>query len=240
MFLTARWEDLVLLNYSCPPHVLDPLVPRGTVLDLWNGEALVSVVGFLFRNTRVLGFRIPLHRTFEEVNLRFYVRRTMSSGEPRRAVVFVRELVPRRAIAAVARWIYNEPYLAVPMAHQSSLTEADGGAVSYSWSHRQAHFRLSADVSGPARPPATGSEAEFITEHYWGYTRQRNGDTLEYQVEHPAWRTWAAPAATLSGPVASLYGSAFGAALSNPPRSAFVACGSAVVVHHGIRLAPAG
>src|SRR6187402_115091 len=109
-FLTARWENLVLLNYSCPTELLEPLVPNGTELDLWNGEALVSLVGFMFRETRVLGVPIPFHVNFEEVNLRFYVRRTTPSGELRRAVVFVRELVPRHAIAALARWIYNEPY----------------------------------------------------------------------------------------------------------------------------------
>src|SRR3989442_5255653 len=121
-FLTARWEDLVLLNYSCPIELLEPLVPRGTVLDLWNGQALVSLVGFLFRDTRVLGVRVPFHEAFEEVNLRFYVHRVTRSGEMRRAVVFVRELVPRHAIAAVARWVYDEPYLAVPMGHRSPLT----------------------------------------------------------------------------------------------------------------------
>src|SRR3970282_1975112 len=170
-FLTAHWKDLVLLNYSCPRHVLEPLVPRGTALDLWEGEALVSLVGFLFRKTRVLGLPIPLHRTFEEVNLRFYVHRTTPSGEERRAVVFVRELVPRHAIAAVARWVYNEPYLAVPMGHQSSLRDTNGGAVAYSWSYRGEPFVLRADASGPSRRLLPRSEGEFITEHYWGYTR---------------------------------------------------------------------
>lgn len=239
LFLTARWEDLVLLNYSCPVHVLKPLVPRGTSLDVWKGEALVSLVGFMFRDTRVLGRRVPFHRTFEEVNLRFYVRRTTPSGETRRAVVFVRELVPRHAIAAVARWVYNEPYLAMPMAHRCALDEAEGGAASYFWWYRGDQFVLTADAAGPARLPAPGSEAAFITEHYWGYTRQRNGDTLEYQVEHPSWPIWEATSASLSGPVSLLYGSAFGEVLSRPPRSVFLAAGSAVSVHHGVRLTPA-
>jgi uncharacterized protein len=234
-FLTARWEDLVLLNYSCPSELVERLVPRGTVLDLWKGEALISLVGFLFRDTRILGVRIPFHETFEEVNLRFYVRRAMASGETRRAVVFVRELVPRRAIAALARWLYNEPYRAVPMGHGSSLQGPTGGAA-YSWSYRGAPFALSAEVSGAACQPAPGSEAAFITEHYWGYTRQRNDDTLEYRVEHPAWPTWEATRSSVSGPLSSLYGSAFGDVLSKPPRSAFVAAGSAVSVHRGVRL----
>jgi uncharacterized protein len=239
-FLTARWEHVVLLNYACPSHILESLVPRGTVLDLWDGDALISLVGFLFKDTRITGLRIPFHQTFEEVNLRFYVRRITSSGETRRAVVFVREFVPRHAIAAVARWLYNEPYLAVSMGHRSSLTDTDGGAVAYSWSYRGEHFVLGADVHGPSRWLAPGSEAEFVTEHYWGYTRQRNGDTLEYQVEHPPWQVWKAASASFVGPGASLYGSAFGDVLSKGPRSAFVAAGSAVAVHRGLRLDIAG
>jgi uncharacterized protein len=235
-FLTARWEHLVLINYACPGELLAPLVPRGTVLDLWQGEALVSLVGFLFTDTRLLGLRIPFHVTFEEVNLRFYVRRVTPSGELRRAVVFVRELVPRAAIAAVARWAYNEPYLAVPMAHHSSLAERHGGAASYSWRYCDERFVIAADAAGPARPPASGSEAEFITEHYWGYTRQRNGATLEYQVEHPTWAVWEATRSTVSGPLSLLYGGEFGDVLSRPHRSAFVAVGSPVTVHRGRRL----
>src|SRR5689334_2274538 len=101
-FLRAEWRDLVMLNYESPAGLLDPLVPAGVELDRWRGTLYVSVVGFLFRDTRVLGIPIPFHRTFEEVNLRFYVRRELD-GDVRRGVVFVRELVPRRAIATVAR-----------------------------------------------------------------------------------------------------------------------------------------
>ena len=120
-FLTARWTDLVILNYEVPPAVVLPLVPRGTELDIWQGQALVSLVGFLFTDTRVRGLAIPGHRHFEEVNLRFYVRRRVASAPDRRAVVFVRELVPRYAIAAIARFLYNEPYLSIPMRHHGGL-----------------------------------------------------------------------------------------------------------------------
>jgi uncharacterized protein YqjF (DUF2071 family) len=237
-FLTAKWEDLILLNYECPAKFLEPLVPVGTALDLWNGKALISLVGFLFKETRLLGIPVPFHTTFEEVNLRFYVRRLTPAGEVRRAVVFVRELVPRHAIAALARWIYNEPYLAVPMAHTSSLDVRNGGSVSYSWRYGGSDFVISAAAAGEGRLPSSGSEAEFITEHYWGYTRQRNGCTLEYQVEHPTWRVWEASQSNLSGPLSSLYGAAFGDILSRPPLSAFVAAGSPVSVHHGVACAP--
>jgi len=235
-FLKARWESLLLLNYECPEELLLPLVPEGTTLDPWTGVPLVSLVGFLFRETRVLGVGIPWHRNFEEVNLRFYVRRKTPDGELRRAVVFVRELVPRRAIATVARVVYNEPYLSVPMQHRVSLDPEAGGSLEYSWRHRGTPFALRGKVHGPATLGEPGSEAEFITEHYWGYTRQRDGGTMEYQVEHPRWRLWSAESAEFSGASSGLYGAEFAEVLGRPPRSAFVALGSEVAVHHGKRL----
>ena len=235
-FLTARWESLILLNYVCPTALLEPLVPAGTTLDLWQGEALVSVVGFLFKDTRLLGTPIPFHRHFEEVNLRFYVLRETPDGELRRAVVFVRELVPRWAIATVARVVYNEPYLAVPMHHHVELAPSTGGTVAYGWRHEGTPYTLRGTAHGPAELATPGSEAEFITEHYWGYPRQRDGGTLEYQVEHPSWRVWTLTDAAFEGPPAPLYGPAFTDVLADAPHSAFLAVGSEVAVHKGRRV----
>jgi uncharacterized protein len=235
-FLTARWEHLVLLNYPCPAALLAPLVPAGTTLDTWQGETLVSLVGFRFADTRLRGWPIPFHRTFEEVNLRFYVRRLSEDGTLRRAVVFIRELVPRFAIATVARLVYNEPYLAVPMGHADTLSAERGGEVAYTWRHAGGDYVVGARADGAAASLAPGSEAEFITEHYWGYTRQRDGGTLEYEVAHPPWQVWTAAASRFAGPAARLYGDAFAEVLAAPPRSAFVAVGSAVSVFSGRRL----
>jgi uncharacterized protein len=236
-FLTARWENLVVLNYEVPSATSAPLVPRGTELDLWQGHALVSLVGFTFADTRVRGFSIPGHRDFEEVNLRFYVRRRVSSEPHRRGVVFIRELVPRYAIAAIARLLYNEPYVSVPMHHRSRIDPHRGGDIEYGWRYGGKEFSIVAAVEGSAQMLEAGSEAEFITEHYWGYTRQRDGGTLEYEVEHPRWRVWVPPRAAFSGPASALYGAAFGETFGGPPRSAFVAEGSPVTVYAGSRLA---
>ena len=236
-FLTARWESLVLLNYACPASLLEPLVPPGTTLDTWRGQHLISLVGFLFRDTRLLGLSIPFHRTFEEVNLRFYVRRARADGTVVRAVVFIREVVPKRAIAAIARAAYNEPYLALPMSHRLSLSNTAGGLAEYRWQYQGAAFVLTASATGSAQTLQPESTAEFITEHYWGYTRRRNGGTLEYQVEHPRWLVWDRAVGTFSGPGAVLYGPRFGAVLAVPPQSTFVAVGSEVTVHSARRLA---
>ena len=157
-------------------------VPAGTELDLWRGDAVVSVVGFRFVDTRVLGLPIPFHRDFDEVNLRFYVRRLVN-GEVRRAVTFLREVVPRRAIALVARVAYNEPYITCRMRSEAPdiPAVADPGRVAYSWRHRGRWNAIRVRSAGPARALEPGSEAEFITEHYWGYTPQRDGGTVEYK-----------------------------------------------------------
>jgi hypothetical protein len=207
------------------------LVPRGTELDLWRGEALVSVLGFLFLRCRVLGAPIPWHRNFEEVNLRFYVRR-LEGTEVRRGVVFVKEIVPRPAIALVARLIYNEPYVARPMHHRRTAREVD-----YAWRAGDRWESVGAELAGEMSPLPIESEAEFIFEHYWGYTRQRDGGTLEYQVEHPRWEAAPMKAARLRCDVASLYGSGFLEALSAAPQSAFLAEGSEVRVRRGVRIA---
>jgi uncharacterized protein YqjF (DUF2071 family) len=183
-FLTAAWRYLAMLNYEVDPAVLKPFVPAGTELDLPEGRAFVSVVGFHFRHTRVRGVPIPFHEHFEEVNLRFYVRRTVG-GETRRGVVFIKELVPRWAIAWTARRFYNENYFAVPMHHQNNKYGLER-SVTYGWKWNGEDHHLEVRVMGEPVLPAIDSFEAFITEHYWGYARQRNGGTMEYQVEPSA------------------------------------------------------
>ena len=253
-FLSARWHALAMLNYEIDPAVLAPLVPRGTLLDAHDGRTYVSVVGFLFLGTRVLGLPIPFHRNFEEVNLRFYVRREMS-GEVRRAVTFVKEIVPRWAIASTARWTYNEPYLALPMRHsvdgparefvrQSAGFSAAGSsarssrnAVCYSWRFAGRWNSLSVRHQGELAALVDGSHEQFITEHYWGYCPQRDGGTVEYRVVHPSWRVWCGADAQLDCDVAALYGPQFAPFLQGPPATAFVADGSEVAVLRPTRIA---
>jgi len=237
-FLTAEWRYLSMLNFRIDPAVLHPHVPAGTELDTWRGDALVSVVGFRFVDTRVLGWPIPFHRDFDEVNLRFYVRRLVH-GEVRRAVTFIREVVPRRAIALVARLAYNEPYVTCRMrSHAPDVpVVADPGRVAYEWRHRARWNAIRVRPVGLSRVLEAGSQAEFITEHYWGYTRQRDGSTVEYEVRHPSWRVWDVADAELDCDIATMYGDPFVEALSAAPCSAFLAEGSTVTVCRPTRLA---
>jgi uncharacterized protein len=238
-FLTAEWRHLAMLNYDIAPSVLVPLVPAGTELDQYDGRTMVSLVGFLFLNTRVLGIPIPFHRNFEEVNLRFYVRRKADDGW-RRAVVFVKELVPRFAIAVVAKALYGEKYVAVPMSHE--IVDAPGKSgdkstrVSYDWRFKGRKNHLRMTVHGEPLEVEAGSEEAFITEHYWGYARRANAGTTEYRVAHPRWRVRSATDAQFVGDVGELYGKEFVPALQGLPDSAFLAEGSEVTVSKGLDL----
>ena len=224
-----------MLNYSIEPEALQKFRPRGTEIDVWEGTTFISLVGFSFLDTRVKGLAIPYHRNFEEINLRFYVRARGPDGW-RRGVVFVREVVPRRAIALVARWLYNENYLACPT-RSTVIDPLEGavGSVEYSWKHDGEWLSIGARFSGEAGLPEINSQEEFITEHYWGYSTQRDGGTVEYQVEHPQWKVWRATETSIRGDVIGFYGCEFASALGSGPTSAFIADGSAVTVRKGKR-----
>jgi len=235
VFLTAEWRYLAMLNYEIDPAVLAPRVPRGTVLDLFDGKALVSIVGFRFLATRIFGIPVPFHRNFEEVNLRFYVRRE-ENGVVKRGVVFIQEIVPRRAISAIARIAYNENYRRLPMGHCIEHTSVDGQprlSVEYSWRLGLRLNRIKVAAAGKPHEIAEGSAEAFIAEHYWGYAVQPNGASMEYHVSHPRWRAWKVVDAELDADVAALYGAEFAAALGRAPASAFLAEGSPVAVYAG-------
>src|SRR5436853_589328 len=172
-FLTANWRYLAMLNFVVDPKIVASLIPPGTEIDFENGETFLSVVGFLFLDTRLLGLPIPLHRDFEEVDLRFYVRKK-SADTWRRGVVYIRELVPRRAIALVARVIYGGNYLALPRMHQLDHVDLKL-IVEEFWRRGRKWESLRISASSEPQRISVGSHTEFTTGHYWGYTRVRAG-----------------------------------------------------------------
>ncbi len=237
-FLTAEWRYLAMLNYEIAPARLQPFVPRGTELAAWNGKTFVSMVGFSFLNTRVLGLAIPLHENFEEINLRFYVRCKAEDGW-RRGVVFIKEIVPRAVIAWVARWLYNENYVALPTGHALFRSPDDPmniASAKYFWTFEKRAQFLEVVTGGAPSHFVEGSAAEFIAQHYWGYSKQKDGATVEYRVDHPGWRIWQARSARLECDVEKLYGEQFAQVLRGEPSSAFLAEGSEITVYRGRRI----
>jgi hypothetical protein len=235
IFLTAEWRNLAMLNYEVDPSLLLPFVPGGTQLDLWNGKTFVTLVGFGFLNTKVLGIPIPFHRNFEEVNLRFYVKRWYC-GEIRRGVVFIKEIVPRWAIAAVARSFYGENYVSLPMSHKVEGDGKNSLNVEYAWKTTTGWRSMRTKTVSHIAIPETGSEAQFITEHYWGYAAQKDRTCVEYRVTHPSWKVWPVLSSSLTGDLTELYGKELAAVLKNTPSSAFLAEGSEVIVYRGRKI----
>jgi len=232
VFLTAEWRNLLMFNYAVDPGLLQRFVPRGTELDAFEGRIYVSLVGFEFNRTRVAGVAIPFHRSFEEVNLRFYVR---CSG--RRGVVFIRELVPKIAVAAIARIAFGENYSRLPMSHSINVSP-DSGIVEaeYRWGSGPGRCSMRIESEKTNFIPPDDSLGQFITEHYWGYAAQSDGGCLEYEVQHPRWLVREAKTARFSGDAARYYGGEFGKLLMLPPDSAFLAEGSEVTVFRGSRV----
>jgi uncharacterized protein len=235
VFLSANWRDLVMLNYQVDAGLLTSHIPPGTDLDSFGGKTFVSLVGFRFLQTKLFGvLPIPFHSNFDEVNLRFYVRR-QERATLRRGVVFIHEIVPRRAIAGVARLVYGENYTRHPMRHSINR---DGAAITaeYEWQFERRWCHLCARATGIPVTPLEGSLEQFITEHYWGYSRQRDGACVEYHVSHVPWQMWTATSAGFEGDGEALYGSGFGTVLGREPDSAFIADGSEVQVFMGRRI----
>jgi uncharacterized protein YqjF (DUF2071 family) len=235
-FLSADWRYLSMLNFEVDRSVLTPHLPRGTELDDQNGRHYLSLVAFLFLDTHVLGLPALFHQNFEEVNLRFYVRR-MVGGEWRSGVVFIREMVPLFLVAETAKLTYNEPYRTVPMQHSIVKTSGQLQSVEYLFGAGRERCRFALHVDGHLTEMIPGSEEEFLCERGWGYTRQRDGGTVEYRVEHARWRLWPGARHELVGPLETFYDQPFPAILSGAPTSAFIADGSAVSVHVPERIA---
>ena len=233
-FLTAEWKNLLMANYAIDPAVLLPYLPCRTELDTYQGTHYVSLVGFLFANTKVLGLPIPVHQTFEEVNLRFYVR-YKEEGEWKRGVVFIKEIVPRQAISFIANRLYGEKYATHRMRHEWKQTP-EGLWVGYEWKGNENWNYLRAIAETAASPLVVGSEEEFITEHYWGYTFVNADCAGTYQVAHPRWKVHRVLQYEVNCNTEVLYGRPFREAFSQKPTSVFLAEGSPVSVMKGTKI----
>lgn len=229
-FLEAEWRKLAMANYAVDRSLLEKFVPYNTEIDLWNDICYVSLVGFMFQDTSVRGIKVPFHINFEEVNLRFYVRHK-DNGEWKRGVVFVKEIVPKPALTFIANAIYKEHYVTMPMSHSWTTLE-DSLIVEYKWKKcRWNSLKVIADKN--AVQIREGSEEEFITEHYWGYTKLSGAKTSEYEVEHPKWDVYATKDYKIDVDFGSVYGQEFEFLKMEKPVSVFLAEGSIIKVKAG-------
>jgi uncharacterized protein YqjF (DUF2071 family) len=231
IFLTAEWRNLAVLTYTIDAAMLQPHLPPGLQLDKWEGQALVSLVGFEFLDTKILGMRVPFWGSFPEVNLRFYVRRETPEGE-RRGVIFLKEIVPYYPVAAIARGLYNENYHHLPMS--SAITA--GPKAEYRWRFGGRENRIAVVAKGLPTLPDDDALDTFIVEHHWGYSRSRRGECTEYEVGRLPWRTYPIESYEIDVDVEGMYGPEFAGPLSKPPISVILAEGSPVSVAFGQRV----
>ncbi|MBK6949933.1 MAG: DUF2071 domain-containing protein [Haliscomenobacter sp.] len=229
-FLEAEWRKLAIANYEIDPSLLQEYVPLGTELDLWQSRCYVSLVGFMFLNTRLLGMKVPFHIHFEEVNLRFYVKRN-EGNEWKRGVVFIKEIVPKPAITFVANTIYRENYETLAMAHrwEERPTHRE---VEYRWRKKGQWHSFAVKAGLKPAPMEEGSETEFITEHYWGYAKAGAANTVEYEVTHPRWQAYDVEEYQISVDFGAVYGPNWSMLTGREPASVMLAEGSLITVEN--------
>jgi uncharacterized protein YqjF (DUF2071 family) len=229
IFLKAEWRNLIMANFLIEPEILKKYIPCRAELDSFNGQYYVSLVGFLFTNTSVKGVSFPFHTTFEEVNLRFYVR-YKEEGIWKRGVVFMKEIVPKRIITFIANTIYKENYETHKMEHIWDISGSEL-EITYKWKMKNTWNYIKASAAKENSEIIEGSEEEFITEHYWGYTHINDSCMGEYQVIHPKWKVHKVNKYDINCSTGELYGKEFIETLENAPVSVFLAEGSPIEVY---------
>lgn len=227
-FLKAEWKNLALFNYEVDAKILEKYLPVGTEIDIWNDKCYVSLVGFMFKNTKVLGLKVPFHINFEEVNLRFYVKR-FENGEWKRGVVFIKEIVPKKAITFIANTLYQEHYETQKMRHEIIENE-DSNTFMYQWKNGKEWNTIEIETKKDSSKIEIDSEAEFITEHYFGYTKIDQETTFEYEVTHPRWEQFEVLSHRIDIDFEKIYGTDFGFFQTQKPTSVFLAEGSKITV----------
>ncbi len=230
IFLTAEWRKLILVNYVIDKSILNNYLPPHTQLDLWNGNCYVSIVGFLFKNTKIKGIKFPFHVNFEEVNLRFYVTYN-NNNVLKRGAVFISEIVPKPAISIIANALYNEKYQTLFTKHNWQETESEFN-IMYGFKKNKWHT-INVVSEKQKHLIEANSEAEFITEHYWGYTKKSELKTIEYGVEHPRWDMYPIKHYSVDIDFETVYGKQFSFLTRQQPTSVILAEGSEVLIRSG-------
>ncbi|MEO9020488.1 MAG: DUF2071 domain-containing protein [Ginsengibacter sp.] len=229
-FLLAEWNNLIMANYAVPKELLLPYVPNKTQLDSFEGNTYVSLVGFMFLNTKVLGLSVPMHVNFEEVNLRFYIKYN-DRGVWKRGVVFIKEIVPKMAISFVANNVYGEKYATMKMKHFHS-DNGENFEAGYEWNYKNRWNKISAVADKRSRKIIPGSREEFFADHYWGYSKYNDTKTYEYHVEHPLWETLKVVSSSVDCDFGAVYGDKFSFLSHEKPHSVLMTKGSEIRVHH--------
>ena len=227
-FLKANWENIIMSNYAIDPEILKPFIPKGVELDLYNGKAYVSLVGFMFKKTKLFNVPIPFFGTFEEINLRFYVQRK-ENGITKRGVVFINETIPYRIVAWMANKLYNEHYTVVPTRH-SIVENSDSKKIKFDWLLNKKWNSIYVEASNDSHKMKNDTLENFIYEHYFGYTKIDENNTEEYRLQHPSWKINTVLNTKIECDFKAMYGESFSILNDTKPESVFIAEGSSVEI----------
>ena len=227
-FLRAEWNNIIIASYAVPGEILQPYLPAQTELALFDGKVYLSLVGFMFLNTKVFGFSIPMHTDFPEVNLRFYVQRN-DNGKWKKGVVFIKEIVPKKAISFIANNLYGEKYVTLNMQHQHE-EKGENFEASYKWNYENKWNKISCITNKRSKPIIANSKEEFFADHYWGYSKSSNSKTYEYEVQHEKWNISQVISYDIDCDFGSVYGNEFALLNDKKPDSVLMTRGSDIKV----------
>lgn len=226
LFLKANWEDIIMANYEIDPAILLPFLPKGVELDLFNNKCYVSLVGFMFKNTKIFNIPIPKFGTFEEINLRFYVKKT-ENNTIKRGVVFINETIPYPIVAWVANKLYKEHYTVVSTKHKKTK-DKEAQSITFEWEVEKKWQSIAVTSSYHTKNMENDSLEKFIYEHYYGYTKVNDYKTEEYKLQHPSWKTRKVLQYKIDCDFEAMYGKSFAVLNQTEPEAVFIAEGSAV------------
>jgi len=229
-FLTGEWRKLIIANYKTDPGILKPFLPACTEFNLWKDTCYISLVGFLFQNTRIKGIKIPFHQNFVEINLRFYVKR-FDGKEWKNGVTFIKEIVSKPMVSIIANSVYKENYETLKTDYHLKTDESET-YVEYSWKKQKLNT-FSVNASSIAAELQEGSKEEFITEQNWGYTKKNEKSTIEYEVTHPRWKIYSVKEYRVNVDFENVYGKEFSFLSKTNPESVIMAGGSEIKLFPG-------
>jgi len=227
-FLRANWENLIMANYEIEPSTLAPYLPKGVELDFYNNKTYVSLVGFMFKNTRLFGLPIPFFGSFEEINLRFYVKK-IENRKTKKGVVFINETVPFKIVALLANKLYKEHYISIPTKNSIDITENKD--IKFEWKINDRWNSLAVKSDTNKYKIEQGTIEEFIFERYFGFTKLSASSTQEYKIHHPKWMTHKILNSQIDCDFRSMYGDSFSILNNQTPESILLAEGSQVSVN---------
>ncbi|WP_424494544.1 YqjF family protein [Salinimicrobium sp. GXAS 041] len=224
--LTAEWKNLVFANYTVPPQLIEKYLPAHTKPDFYNGKCYLSLVGFQFKNVKVANLKIPFNNDFEEINLRFYVKR-FDGAKWRKGVIFISQIADKAALNTLANVLFQENYQKLVTKQHISEDDTSINA-RYSWRFKDEWQHLEAKSGIVASPFQENSEEEFLMDRPWGYGKRNNEETNEYKVSHPDWPIFEVEEYSVKVDFSLLFGPEFNILSSATPKSVILAEGSTV------------